>query len=184
MHTQPEAAHSARMQPRFPPFAPATLALITVLVAFAAFGALASAQTPGPGDLTPSGAEPAVCPPERPDPAPATRFTAGDIWVFVPAGRSYVLESPSESGFVNICVEGVGGVRLNSDCAEVSRYVDTPNGNAILDGIVASCEPAPTPVPTVGGGSPTGPSGPAAPTPTSPISAGISPPDTGSGGLR
>jgi hypothetical protein len=113
------------------------LGAILILAAISVLATTANAQTPDPtGEGIP------VCPPNRPDPTAEMRRTVGPISVIVPEGRVWALESPEASGFVNVCVEGVGSVRIASDCSEVSRDVTEDARSDILDAIVASCETA------------------------------------------
>ena len=156
------------------------LAILTtaLILAGVALVSISSAQTPQP-----TGEPPPVCPPNRPEPRAAASVSAGPITVQMPEGRYYVLELPGDPGFVNICLEGAGGVRLAADCTEVSRYVEE-DANA-LDGIVDSCEVSASAAPTA---TPTLPPTEVAPTASATAAATdestIRPPDTGSAGLQ
>ena len=153
------------------------VATIALIVAMLAFTSISSGQTPGPTEEAPP-----VCPPNRPDPRPAGEVGAGLITVQMPDGRYYVLEAPPGSGLVNVCLEGAGGVRLGSDCAEVSRYVE---GDAdALDSITESCVPSPSIVPSATPTSSAASAPIATVTPTAMDASPIRPPDTGSAGLR
>jgi hypothetical protein len=147
--------------------------LIASVVLFPLAGA-SMGQTPSPTP-PPASEFPVACPPNLPPEMPARTLSLSDITVSVPAGRFGILESPQDSGAVVVCHDANAGVRLSSaDCSEINRSETSPEEDALLDSIAASC--------TLGTPPPATPTlAPVVETPTAEV---ISPPNTGSAGLR
>jgi hypothetical protein len=165
------------------------LALIAagiVTISAAILGSAASAQEATPTPSPTSTTVPNLCMGGIPQRGGQTvNFGFLSTRVMLPGGGNFTIlgvAPPPDTGFIVCYVEGNARVFISpSTCDEIRRENPTDNESAdlLLDVIVDSCEVVATPTPTS-----TGSANDATARPTAISGGTITPPDTGSAGLR